>query len=81
MGQNKEALRAPTLAGPRAALTRWGVAEVPEPGKNTDKVWLRWLSLLRNHKRSGAMRRCKQVARHRQPNWQKTRPKMPPIPS
>ena len=42
--------------GPRAALTRWGVAEVPEPGKNTDKVWLLLLSLLRNHKRSGAIR-------------------------
>jgi len=32
------------------------VAEVPEPGKNTDKVWLRWLSLLRKHTRSGAIR-------------------------
>jgi hypothetical protein len=33
MGQRKEALRAATLAGPRAALTRWGVEGVPEGGK------------------------------------------------
>ena len=81
MGQRKEALRAPIEGGPRAALTRWDVPEVPEPGKNMDRVENRILSLLRKHKRSGAMRRCKQLARLRQPNWQKTRPKMPLIPS
>jgi hypothetical protein len=56
MGQRKEALRAPIEGGPHAALTPWGVPEVPEPGKNTDRVEIRILSLLRKHKRSGAMR-------------------------
>ena len=31
--KGKEALRAPIEGGPRAALTLWGAAKVPEPGE------------------------------------------------
>src|SRR2546423_749332 len=54
MGQRKEALCAPIEVGPRAALTRWGGRAVPEPGEKHGQGWMFILSLLRNHKRSGA---------------------------
>ena len=54
MGQEKEALRAAVGDGPRAALTRWGGAGMPEPSENTSRARGSVLSLLREEMRSGA---------------------------
>jgi hypothetical protein len=54
MGQWKEALRASVEAGPRAALTWRGAAEVQQPGEKHGLGERQAVSLLREVKRSGA---------------------------
>lgn len=54
MGREKEALRAPSKVGPRAALTRWGRARVPEGGKKHEQGEGSVFSLLREPMRGGA---------------------------